>query len=160
MPEPDLDTVQQRGLMLISALINFVDWLDRERLLRPRLSDKERAKLVLKFFDAHQKGENYFLQAEQIVEILGESHLQRSPLMATNTKQQSRREVAERIAGYLFTNGSGKEADRLLLVIEDSSCSAKVSDARYLGGWSKAAVRDAVSRILESDAIRNEDTNE
>lgn len=60
------------------------------------------------------------------------------------------RAIAERIADYLFSNGGGKEADRLLLVIEDSSCSAKVSDARYLGGWSKAAVRDAVLRVLES----------
>lgn len=79
--------------------------------------------------------------------------------MADN-KQESRRETAERIAEYLFSNGGGKEADRLLLVIEDSSCSAKVSNARYLGGWSKAAVRDAVTRILESEvAIRNGDTN-
>lgn len=31
-----------RGLMLISALINFVDWLDGERLLK-RLPDGERA---------------------------------------------------------------------------------------------------------------------
>lgn len=60
-----------RGLMLISALINFVDWLDGEGLLK-RLPDRERARLVLKFFDAHQPGENYFLQATQIAEILGE----------------------------------------------------------------------------------------
>lgn len=69
----------------------------------------------------------------------------------------TRREVAERIADYLFSNGGGKEADRLLLVIEDSSCSAKVSNARYLGGWSKAAVRDAVQRLLETP-IRNEES--
>lgn len=63
--------VERRGLTLISALINFVDWLDRKQLL-PRLSEQERARLVLKFFDAHSTGENYFMQAEQIMEILGQ----------------------------------------------------------------------------------------
>jgi hypothetical protein len=58
--------------------------------------------------------------------------------------------MAQVIADYLFKNGSNQEADRLLLVIEDRSCSAQVSDARYLGGWSKKAVKDAVLRILES----------
>lgn len=66
-----LTPTEQRGLTLISALINFVDWLNREGLLRS-LPDQERARLVLKFFDAHTKGENYFLQAERIMEILGE----------------------------------------------------------------------------------------
>lgn len=67
----ELSDDEQRGLTLISALINFVDWLDREGLLKS-LSDRERARLVLKFFDAHQPGENYFMQAEQIMELLGE----------------------------------------------------------------------------------------
>lgn len=62
---------QHRGLVIMSVLINFVDWLDRKQLL-PRLSETERGKLVLKFLDAHSKGENYFMQAEQIAEILGE----------------------------------------------------------------------------------------
>jgi hypothetical protein len=61
---------EQRGLMLISALINFADWLDSEGLLT-ELSETERAQLVLRFFDAHQKSKNYFMQAEQIVKILG-----------------------------------------------------------------------------------------
>lgn len=61
-------------------------------------------------------------------------------------------EIANTIADYLFKSGiSNKEADRLLLVIEDRSCSAKVSDARYLGGWSKAAVRDSIINILNSE---------
>lgn len=67
----ELSDDKQRGLTLISALINFVDWLDREGLLKS-LSDRERARLVLQFFDAHQPGEHYFMQAEQIMEILGE----------------------------------------------------------------------------------------
>ena len=61
------------------------------------------------------------------------------------------KQIAETIADYLFKNGSSNEADRMLLVVEDRSCSAKVTGARYLGGWSKAAVRDAVKRILESE---------
>lgn len=64
-------TSEQCGLMLISALINFADWLDSEGLLT-ELPEIERAQLVLKFFDAHQKGENYFMQAKQIMEILGQ----------------------------------------------------------------------------------------
>lgn len=63
-----------------------------------------------------------------------------------------KKQIAEAIADYLFKNDrAGWEADRLLLVIENSSCSAKVTDARYLGGWSKKAVKDAVERILESE---------
>lgn len=61
---------QQRGLTLISALINFIDWLDREGLIDVP-DEKKRAQLVTQFFDAHTKGEHYFLQAEQIMEILG-----------------------------------------------------------------------------------------
>lgn len=61
---------QQRGLTLISALVNFADWLDSEGLLKS-LPEQERARLVLKFFDVHTRGGNYFMQAEQIMEVLG-----------------------------------------------------------------------------------------
>lgn len=60
---------RQRGLTLISALINFVDWLYSDGLLSVE-DERERAQLVLRFFDAHSRGENYFMQAEQIMEIL------------------------------------------------------------------------------------------
>jgi hypothetical protein len=49
----------------------------------------------------------------------------------------------------MSTNGAGGETDRLLLVKEPYSCSARVTDAQYLGGHSKAAVR----RVLEEAAI-------
>lgn len=65
-----MDTDQQRGLVIISALINFVDWLHAEDLIAVD-NEQERARLVLKFLDAHSKGENYFMQAEQIAKILG-----------------------------------------------------------------------------------------
>lgn len=61
---------EQRGLTLISALINFVDWLDAQGELC--VSEHDRGQLVLQFLAAHSKGENYFMQAEQIMEILGQ----------------------------------------------------------------------------------------
>ena len=56
--------------------------------------------------------------------------------------------LATKIAEYLYANGSKEKGTRLLLVQEDQSGSAKVSNARYLGGWSQAAVEDAISDIL------------
>jgi hypothetical protein len=64
------DTTRQRGLVIISALINFIDWLDAENVVQ--LPEKQRAELVLQFLRAHNDGENYFMQAEQIAEILGQ----------------------------------------------------------------------------------------
>lgn len=63
------DTTRQRGLVIISALINFIDWLDREGKLT--VPEAERGKLVMAFLSAHQDGTNYFMQAEQIAERLG-----------------------------------------------------------------------------------------
>ncbi len=60
------------------------------------------------------------------------------------------KQIAEAVAEYLFKNGNGMDADRLLQIVEDYSGKAKVSDAQCLGGWSKAAVRDVVLRVLES----------
>lgn len=59
-------------------------------------------------------------------------------------------EKAEMIADFLFRDGTHRQADRLLLITEDYSGKARVTDAQYLGGWSKTAVRDAVARILKS----------
>lgn len=60
---------KKRGLVIMSALINFVDWLHSEGLL-PIDDEHERAQLILKFLAAHSAGENYFMKAEQIAEIL------------------------------------------------------------------------------------------
>lgn len=51
----------------------------------------------------------------------------------------------EQVLKELFTNGAGEEADRLLLIKESHSGAATVTNADYLGGYSKSAVR----RILE-----------
>lgn len=61
---------------------------------------------------------------------------------------ETNRQVAERIAEYLFKNGAGSEADRLLLVKEDYNCSARVTQAVNLGGWSKKAVVDAIESLI------------
>lgn len=58
-------------------------------------------------------------------------------------------EQAELIADYLFRNGTHREADRLLLVKEDLSCSAQVTSAEYLGGWSKQAVINSIMTLLK-----------
>ena len=60
---------QQRGLVIISALINFADWLNAEGLLDA--TEYDRGQLVLRFLAAHSAGENYFMQADQIAEMLG-----------------------------------------------------------------------------------------
>lgn len=63
----------------------------------------------------------------------------------------NKNETAQAIADFLFRDGTNRQADRLLLVTEDYSGKAKVTDAQYLGGWSKRAVVDAVTQILRTN---------
>lgn len=67
---------QQRGLAIMSALINFVDWLHAQGVLVTNVPEPKaaqlRGQLVLGFLNAHSEGENYFMQAEHIAERLGE----------------------------------------------------------------------------------------
>jgi hypothetical protein len=59
------------------------------------------------------------------------------------------REVAERIAETLFRDGSHRAADRLLLIRGESHAGAAVvSNAEYLGGFSKAAVVSLVATTM------------
>lgn len=60
------------------------------------------------------------------------------------------KELATLIAGRLFKCGNGEEADRLLLIKEDRSGAAEVGNARYLAGWSKGPVIDAIQDALEA----------
>jgi hypothetical protein len=62
-------THEQRGLVIISVLMNFVDWLDKENVIA--LSPKDRAGLVKLFLETHSGEKNYFLCAEDIAERLG-----------------------------------------------------------------------------------------
>jgi hypothetical protein len=61
----------------------------------------------------------------------------------------TRDETIELILDHLFTNGDKVKGDRLLLITEDYSGAAKVSNARYLGGYSRPAIRN-----LLQDALR------
>lgn len=63
--------------------------------------------------------------------------------MKTTSEQPTT--TIEAILDRLFTNGAGEKADRLLLIQESASGDAKISNAAYLGGYSREAVR----RILE-----------
>ena len=70
------DTQQQRGLVIMSALISFVDWLHAQGVLVTNVPEAEakqlRGKLVREFLASHSEGKNYFMRAEDIAERLGE----------------------------------------------------------------------------------------
>jgi hypothetical protein len=61
----------------------------------------------------------------------------------------TRDDTIELILDHLFTNGDQVKGDRLLLITEDYSGAARVSNARYLGGYSRPAIRN-----LLQDALR------
>lgn len=54
------------------------------------------------------------------------------------------RELAEKIAADLFTNGNGDKGDRLVMVQEPQE-----APRRDLGGWCQAAVVNRVENILK-----------
>lgn len=63
-------------------------------------------------------------------------------------EQKTDEQVVEEILNHLFTNGMKQKADRLLLIQEPHSGAAKVTDATYLGGYSRPAVRDILRDAL------------
>lgn len=63
------------------------------------------------------------------------------------------RRLATLIADRLFKCGTGESADRLLLIQEDHSGAAQVSNGRYLAGWSKKPVIDAIEDLLEEQEV-------
>jgi hypothetical protein len=56
--------------------------------------------------------------------------------MPRTTAKARRLALAARIARQLFTNGQGRLASRLVLV-DESTGTAKTAPARDLGGWSE-----------------------
>lgn len=57
--------------------------------------------------------------------------------------------IADQILRKLFTNGAGQQADRLLLVKDElHRYAATVSNAQYLGGYSRDAVRAILRDVL------------
>lgn len=75
----------------------------------------------------------------------------------TNEKDKAasvHRKLATVIADRLFTCGDGTKADRLLLVQEDHSGAAQVSNGRYIAGWSRLPVIDVIAAALEAAATK------
>lgn len=68
----------------------------------------------------------------------------------TDTKQESRKQVAERAAQKMFVNGAGEKADRLVLVQESHSGAAKITNAKDLGGWSVWPLADTIEAALKA----------
>lgn len=62
------DTQRERGLVIMSALLNFVDYLNAENIISQ--TETDRGQLVLRFLESHSNGENYFMCAEEIAERL------------------------------------------------------------------------------------------
>ena len=51
--------------------------------------------------------------------------------------------LAKRIADYLFINGAGQQADRLVLMLPDE---------RDGGGWCKQAAMDQIDRAIREES--------
>jgi len=51
----------------------------------------------------------------------------------------------EELMDYIYGNGT-----RLLLVREEQSGSAEVSNAKYIGGWGKEPLQDVITDFLQS----------
>ncbi len=66
-------------------------------------------------------------------------------VMTDKQPSEAAMKQAEPIVGYLFVNGAGSKAERLVLTS---------ADGRDLGGWGKPAVLDCIARAL--DAAREE----
>lgn len=65
----DMDSLRERGLVIMSALINFMDYLESQGILTD-LSPKTKGKIIKEFLESHSSKRNYFLQAEDIAERL------------------------------------------------------------------------------------------
>ena len=59
----------QRGLAIISALLNFTDYLESRRIITH--NEQRRGELVREFLEAHSKEHNYFRCADDIAQQLG-----------------------------------------------------------------------------------------
>jgi len=60
----------KRGMVIMSALINFVDWLSATELYPFTIEEKDKGMLVREFLASHSEGKNYFMQAEDIASRL------------------------------------------------------------------------------------------
>lgn len=60
---------EQRGLVIISVLINFVDYLEKRRIITH--NETRRSELVREFLASHSNEKNYFMSADEIAKKLG-----------------------------------------------------------------------------------------
>lgn len=64
----------------------------------------------------------------------------------TTADTETPEQAAQRLTDYLFRNGNGDEADRLMLVSEKAPWSREVP--RDLGGWSREAIRNILTTAI------------
>lgn len=83
------DTDAERGLVIMSALLNFVDYLNSQQLLI--IPEKTRGKLVIEFLEDHSDKRHCFRQATDIAARLG------VPLGRPNNPDESLKRIAEKI---------------------------------------------------------------
>lgn len=65
------DSREERGLVILSCLLNFIDWMDEHDQTRIPFTKEARGQFVLKFLSSHSNGKNYYLQANDIAARLG-----------------------------------------------------------------------------------------
>jgi len=63
---------------------------------------------------------------------------------------EKNKQLAEQIADYLFTDGSGRKIHRLVIEYEAGEFPGR-------GGWGKSAVRDAIQRHLDGALPRQKE---
>lgn len=85
------DTDTERGLVIISALINFIDYLDEKNQTRIPFTKQKRGDIVLDFLQDHSDKRHCFKQASDIAARLG------VPLGRPNNPDESLKRVAEKI---------------------------------------------------------------
>ena len=64
-----VNTNQERGLVIISALLNFVDYLEKRSIITH--NEQRRGELIREFLESHSPENNYFMCAEDIAKRLG-----------------------------------------------------------------------------------------
>ena len=89
------DTDAERGLVILSALVNFIDWMDGQDVTRMPFTKQKRGEIVLEFLKDNSDGRHCFKQATDIAARLG------VPLGRPNNPDVSLERVAEKILDYL-----------------------------------------------------------
>lgn len=110
------DTDTERGLVLLSFGINFVDWLrDNDKYIP--FDEKRRGNLVIEFMKSHSGKKNVFKQAEEIAARLG------VPLGRPNNPDESLKRVATKILQWgghdLNSPTTGKDIEAITKILNE-----------------------------------------